>query len=136
MIFLGLGSNMGDRTQNLKTALLKMEADGIRIIRTSQIIETAAWGFTNQNAFMNVVTEVEFEGTAESLLKQILAIETKMGRIRSVKWGPRVIDIDIIDFHRQIIHTENLILPHPYYSERDFVMIPLRELEPDWEIIK
>ncbi|MBX7242134.1 MAG: 2-amino-4-hydroxy-6-hydroxymethyldihydropteridine diphosphokinase [Bacteroidia bacterium] len=134
MIFLGLGSNLGDKIQNLTMALRKMEAKGITILRTSQIIETAPWGVTNQDFFMNMVIEVKYEDTPEALLNCILSVETEMGRVREVKWGPRIIDIDIIDFHRQKINTDSLILPHPYYSERDFVMIPLRELEPDWEI--
>ena len=132
MIFLGLGSNLGDKTANLQMALQKLGEKGVAVLRISTILETPPWGFTEQDSFMNLVAEVGFDGTPESLLSILLGIENEMGRVREIKWGPRLIDLDILDFHRQIVQTETLSLPHPHYHERDFVMIPLRELEPDW----
>ena len=132
MIFLGLGSNLGDKTANLQMALQKLGEKGVAVLRISTILETPPWGFTEQDSFMNLVAEVSFDGTPESLLSILLGIENEMGRVREMKWGPRLIDLDILDFHRQIVQTETLSLPHPHYHERDFVMIPLRELEPDW----
>lgn len=132
MIFLSLGSNLGDKKANLEKALELLALAGVKIARISSFYETAPWGNPNQDDFVNIVVEVIFEGSATELLEIALATEQKMGRIRLEKWGPRRIDIDIIDFHRQQIQTDTLTLPHPYYKERDFVMIPLKELEPDW----
>lgn len=134
MIFLGLGSNLGDKKQNLETALRLLSAKGVEIVRVSTIIETPPWGLSEQDNFLNLVAEVAFDGSPQALLSLILGIEKEMGRVRTTKWGPRIIDIDMIDFHRIRIHSELLTLPHPFYADRDFVMIPLRELEPQWEV--
>lgn len=133
MIFLSLGSNLGDKRANLEKALELLALEGVEIARISSFYETAPWGNLNQDDFVNIVVEVIFDGSPAELLEIALATEQKMGRIRLEKWGPRCIDIDIIDFHRQQIQTETLTLPHPYYKERDFVMIPLKELVPNWE---
>lgn len=133
MIFLSLGSNLGDKRANLEKALELLALQGMGIARSSSFYETAPWGNPNQDDFVNIVVEVIFEGKAEDLLEIALATEQKMGRVRLEKWGPRCIDIDIIDFHHQQIQTDTLTLPHPYYRERDFVMVPLKELEPEWK---
>ncbi len=132
MIYIGLGSNMGDKSENLQTAISKLAEKGVNILRKSTFYETAPWGNTEQDSFVNAVIEVAFEGDANLLLNVCLQIELQMGRERKEKWGPRNIDIDIIDFHRQTIDLPHLQLPHLYYKERDFVMIPLRELVPEW----
>jgi 2-amino-4-hydroxy-6-hydroxymethyldihydropteridine diphosphokinase len=132
MIFLGLGSNLGDKKGNLEQALDLLAQEKVRIVRTSSFYETQPWGNLAQDPFLNMVAEVSFEGNPLDLLDIILGIEQKMGRVRMEKWGPRIIDIDILEFNRITLQTPNLTIPHPYYPERDFVMIPLRELEPDW----
>lgn len=134
MIFLSLGSNVGDKTANLDTALGLLHLYGVRIVRVSSYYGTTPWGYIEQDDFVNAVAEVAFSGGAHELLAIALQIERSMGRIRLQKWGPRIIDIDIIDFFRQKINTETLTLPHRFYQERDFVLLPLRELEPLWEI--
>lgn len=134
MIFIGLGSNMGDKKANIMTALKLLAEKGIAILRVSSLYETAPWGILNQDDFVNAVAEVAFEGSAEELLRILLDTEILMGRVRMVKWGARLIDIDIIDFHRQIIDNEYITIPHPYYPQRDFVMTPLKELEPNWVV--
>ncbi len=134
MIFIGLGSNIGDKKANIETALQLLATKKITILRVASMYENAAWGVLNQDDFVNTVAEVAFEGSAEELLHILLETEIEMGRVRIQKWGPRLIDIDIIDFHRQVIENEFITIPHPYYTQRDFVMIPLHELEPKWEI--
>ncbi len=134
MIFIGLGSNIGNKTANLEMAISKLAEHGVATLRRSSFYETAPWGNVEQDSFLNAVIEVYFEGEAPFLLEICLKVEQEMGRERKEKWGPRNIDIDMIDFHRQKIDLPQLQLPHPYYQVRDFVMIPLRELEPDWEV--
>ncbi|MFN0204067.1 MAG: 2-amino-4-hydroxy-6-hydroxymethyldihydropteridine diphosphokinase [Bacteroidia bacterium] len=133
MIFLGLGTNIGNREENLQTALIKLAEKGLQILKTSTIYETAPWGYVSQENFLNLVVQVDFEGTAEALLEIALKVEAEMGRIREQKWGPRLIDIDVLEFHRQIIQNESLTLPHPLYPEREFVMQPLLEIAPHWQ---
>lgn len=132
MVLLGLGSNIGDKVAHLQEALQRLEAAGVPVLRVSSFWETAPWGITEQEGFVNAVCEVRYDGDPTDLLDKVLAIELDMGRIRTQKWGPRLIDIDLLEFHRQVIDTERLTLPHPFYPERDFVLGPLAELEPDW----
>jgi len=132
MIFLGLGSNVGDKTTNIDHALSLLSKQGIQIIRCSSYYLTPPWGITDQDEFINIVCEVKYEGNALDLLTICLGTEINMGRERILKWGPRLIDIDILEFHRQQINTPDLKVPHPYYMERDFVLVPLAELEPEW----
>lgn len=134
MIFLSLGTNLGQKAENLDKALSLLTQKGVKWLRKSAHYATPPWGKTDQDNFLNMVVEVEFAGSPHELLARCLEVETQMGRVRSEKWGPRLIDIDIIDFHRQQISEPQLQLPHPFYPQRDFVMLPLRELEPDWEV--
>ncbi|MEZ4686717.1 MAG: 2-amino-4-hydroxy-6-hydroxymethyldihydropteridine diphosphokinase [Bacteroidia bacterium] len=132
MIFLGLGTNMGNREANIARALGELALSGIGILRCASVIETPAWGMEDQPAFLNTVAEVSFGGSARELLNTLLSVEEKMGRIREEKWGPRLIDLDIIEFNRQQIDEPGLQLPHPWYTQRRFVLEPLAQLEPGW----
>lgn len=132
MIFLGIGSNQGDKASHLHAALAHLQGCGVEIRRCSRFYHTAPWGGVEQAAFLNAVCEVSFAGSASELLDHCLAIEIEMGRVRQQKWGPRLIDLDVLEFHREQWDTERLKLPHPYYPQRDFVLEPLAELEPDW----
>lgn len=133
MIFIGLGSNMGNKEKNIHEALVRLQTYNVKILKTSSLIVTAPWGNLNQEDFVNAVAEVAFDGTPLQLLDACLEVEKQMGRIREEKWGPRIIDLDIIEFHRFQIQSERLILPHPFYTQRAFVLEPLRELYPDWQ---
>jgi len=133
MIFLGLGTNMGDRVANMEQAYQLLEEQNVKIIRASQLYESPAWGITEQAAFLNNVCEVSFEGSAHELLTICLHTETQMGRKRIQKWGPRLIDIDVLEFNRLQMDTPDLLLPHPYYPKRDFVLVPFAELSPNWK---
>lgn len=131
-VWLGLGANIGDRNAALQTALLHIASLPDTIItKQSDIIETAPWGVTDQSAFLNMAIEIETMQQPVELLHCLLQIEENMGRVRTVKWGPRVIDIDILVYENIIMNTPELILPHPYMRERPFVMIPLRQIAPE-----
>lgn len=123
---------MGRRLENLTEALRRMSESGIQILRCSSPYLSAPWGITDQEAFINAVCEVQFGRSPQRLLQMLLQIEQEMGRRRTVKWGPRLIDLDLIEFERIVIQSPELALPHPYYLERDFVMVPMLELVPDW----
>ncbi|MFK7973126.1 MAG: 2-amino-4-hydroxy-6-hydroxymethyldihydropteridine diphosphokinase [Bacteroidia bacterium] len=132
MIFLGLGSNKGNRHAQIARALGELSLAGVHVLRCASLIETPPWGNEDQPAFINTVVEVAYDGSAQELLTIVLSIETNMGRIREEKWGPRVIDIDILEFRRHIIDEPGLQIPHPWYTSRAFVLRSMVELEPYW----
>ncbi|MEL6193192.1 MAG: 2-amino-4-hydroxy-6-hydroxymethyldihydropteridine diphosphokinase [Bacteroidota bacterium] len=132
MILLGLGSNMGKRLETLRAALANMQTYGIQVDQVSSFYETPAWGITRQNAFVNAVCSISYEGNPEELLDACQAIENKHGRKRMIKWGPRTLDIDILEFNGQKAETDRLTLPHPFYLERAFVILPLLEIVPSF----
>ena len=127
-VFLGLGSNLGNRAENLLMAQELIEEKVGKILSKSSIYETAAWGITEQNAFLNQVLEIETIFSPNAVLHLVLKIEKDMGRIREIKWGERSIDIDVLYYNNEIISTENLTVPHPFIQERKFVLVPLCEI--------
>lgn len=131
-IYLLLGSNMGNSEQQLSDAILQIMQQIGKVTNKSSLYTTAAWGNTNQPEFLNQVVMVQSELAALPLLENILFIEKKMGRVRTIKNAPRVIDIDILFFNKEIISTANLTVPHPEIENRRFVLIPLNELSPDF----
>ncbi len=128
--YLLLGSNMGDSKKQLQTARKHIAKNIGTIKRQSRLYQTAAWGKTDQPDFINQVLIVETRFLAADLIDEVLRIEQTMGRIRTQKNAPRIIDIDILYFEKQIIHSKNLVVPHPAISERRFVLTPLNELSP------
>jgi 2-amino-4-hydroxy-6-hydroxymethyldihydropteridine diphosphokinase len=128
--YLLIGGNIGDRLVFLGEACRKMEQNGIAITRKSSIYETAAWGKTDQSAFLNQVLEIETGLTPTDLLKEILAIELSMGRKRMEKNGARTIDIDILYYGEEKIQLPGLTIPHERISLRRFVLVPMAELSP------
>jgi len=130
--FLGLGANLGDKMAGLKKAiaLLKHEKD-IRVRRTAPFYRTAPWGYADQDWFINTVVEIETSLSPQQLLNVLLAIEEKMGRVRGVRWGPRVIDLDLLLYGDTVLNQPGLIIPHPRMAGRAFVLAPLADLEPD-----
>lgn len=128
--FIGLGSNQGDKAVHLDTALEKIAEQPIKLLQVSSRIETAPWGGVEQDTFLNQVAEVETWLTPQELLQTLLHIETEMGRVRDIKWGPRVIDLDILYLGQEMIYSQNLIVPHPYVAERSFVLESLVEIAP------
>ena len=131
-VFLGLGTNMGDRAENLSKAVKCIEIDIGSVLKTSSIFETEPWGFHSEEQFLNMVVKVETELTPPGLMEKILSIETLLGRKREEKqYVSRIIDIDILLYEDQIIDAENLKIPHPLLHERKFVLEPLCEIEAD-----
>jgi 2-amino-4-hydroxy-6-hydroxymethyldihydropteridine diphosphokinase len=130
-IYLSLGSNLGDRLQNLAHARDQLAAAGIRILRESSIFETAPRDMTDQPMFLNQVIEAETKLFPRQLLSCVQNMEHTLGRKRIVAKGPRTIDIDIVFYAGFIVATPDLEIPHPRMMERRFVLEPLAELAPD-----
>lgn len=131
MILLGLGTNLGDRERNLSTALALLEQEqGVRIEKASRIYETAPFGVTDQPDFLNMVVRVRTSLSTDALLHACLSVEARMGRVRTRRWGPRIIDIDLLVYDRHHILSRELVLPHPGILHRAFVLIPLRDVAP------
>jgi 2-amino-4-hydroxy-6-hydroxymethyldihydropteridine diphosphokinase len=132
-VYLGLGSNLGDRPANLAEARRQLSA-AITVTATSSIVETEPWGFTDQPPFLNQVVSGFTDLAADALLESVKAIERRMGRRPSFRYGPRLIDIDILVYDQLQMEAEHLALPHPRLTERAFVLIPLDELAPGLRI--
>lgn len=131
--FLSLGTNLGDRKNNLERALVLLEQKQLlKIRRISSIYETEPWGGVEQDFFLNLVAEIESELSPLELLKHCQEVEKDLGRRRLVHWGPRTIDIDILTYNKYVLDSPELTLPHPHLEEREFVLAPLRELEPNY----
>jgi 2-amino-4-hydroxy-6-hydroxymethyldihydropteridine diphosphokinase len=126
--YLGLGTNLGRRARNLSAARRRLRQKGARILRQSRVIETEPWGDPDQPRFLNQVLEVAWPGTARDLLSAVQSVEREGGRTPTRRWGPRVIDVDILLFGDEQISEPGLEVPHPGIWERQFVLEPLREL--------
>lgn len=127
--YLSLGTNMGDRANYLREAceILENHTD-INILNISKVYETKAWGYTDQDDFLNICMEIETNLLPEELLDVCHEVEEELNRVRVIRWGPRTIDVDILFFNNIISSDENLTLPHPRIKERAFVLIPLMDL--------
>lgn len=131
-VFIGLGSNMGDRKAYLADALrLLNTSSDIKVEKTSSLYLTEPIGRFGQDWFINSVVEVSTRLTPKELLHRCQAIEDQMGRIRTMPWGPRIIDLDILLYGEEIIEDDELIIPHPHMHTRRFVLVPLVEIAPD-----
>jgi 2-amino-4-hydroxy-6-hydroxymethyldihydropteridine diphosphokinase len=127
--YLGIGTNLGDRRQQIRRALQFLhQTEGIVVTRLSSLYQTAPIGYRDQPDFYNRVIEVETTLPPVQLLATILHIEQKLHRVREIRWGPRTIDIDILLYEDSVIQSKNLQIPHPRMRERAFVLIPLYEL--------
>lgn len=132
-VYLSLGSNMGDKRENLLEAIKRVgELENTEIVKSSTILETEPFGYIEQDNFLNACLEVKTLLTPQEFLSSILKIELDMGRVREIKWGPRVIDIDILFYDAEIIQEDNLAVPHPWICEREFVLEPLSEIAPNY----
>lgn len=130
--YLGLGSNLGNREENMKKAVASLDTTaGIEVERLSSWYETAPVGKTNQGWFLNSVARIKTTMPARELLRAVLAVEQHLGRVRRERWGPRTIDIDILLYDDINVKEPDLEIPHPRMLERAFVLIPLAEIAPD-----
>lgn len=127
--YLGIGSNLGNRRANIKKALDYLaKTKGIKIETTSRIYETEPQGGPAQNRFLNAAIKIKTSFTPQLLLKALKKIEKDLGRRKTVRWGAREIDLDILLYADKIVKTKNLVIPHPRMFEREFVLKPLREI--------
>jgi 2-amino-4-hydroxy-6-hydroxymethyldihydropteridine diphosphokinase len=127
-VFLGLGSNLGRRARNLGAARRRLRQKGVRILRQSRVIETEPWGVAEQPKFLNQVVEGEWGGTPRQLLRAAKDVEREGGRRPTRRWGPRVIDVDLLLFGDERVNLRGLVIPHPRIGERPFVVESLAEL--------
>jgi 2-amino-4-hydroxy-6-hydroxymethyldihydropteridine diphosphokinase len=128
VVYLGLGSNMGTRSRNLSAARRRLRQKGLRILRQSRVIETEPWGVVDQPKFLNQVVEGEWSGSPRQLLRAAKNVEHEGGRKPTRRWGPRVIDVDILLFGDERVKQRGLVIPHPRIADRPFVLRSLREL--------
>ena len=126
--YVALGSNLGDREENLQNALAHLSANGVEVVKVSTFIETEPYGVTDQPGFVNAVCQVKTELEPLELLRLLLKIELEMGRVRVRRWGERNIDLDLLLYEDACMVSEELTLPHPDMQNRDFVLLPLAEI--------
>jgi len=126
--YLALGSNLGERLQQMRSALKLLEADGVAIVAESPVYQNRAIGMGDATPFLNAAVEVQTKLGPEALLDVCLAVENKLGRVRTGGWSSRTIDVDILIYAEARIESERLQLPHPRIAERDFVLQPLADI--------
>ena len=132
-IYLLLGTNLGDRENNLQIAKEQLTAHQLTIKKESSIYETAAWGIEDQPSFLNQVVIVDSDKNPERILIIINIIEGLMGRVRNEKWAQRLIDIDILYYRDMVVNKPRLKIPHPEIQNRRFTLAPLVELAPNFK---
>lgn len=131
IVYLGLGSNVGNREAWLRSAVESLNAPDLKLLRTSSLYETEPIGFREQGWFLNIVAEFETALFPKQLLHRMQKVEAALGRRRTIKNGPRTIDLDILLYGNLVMKTEELEIPHPRYAERRFTLAPLAELSPE-----
>jgi 2-amino-4-hydroxy-6-hydroxymethyldihydropteridine diphosphokinase len=130
--YIGIGSNLGDKVYQCETAISDiLRADQNKLLAKSSLFKTKPIGYTSQDWFINGVIKIETDLEPLELLQVLKDIESRLGREKTFRWGPRVIDLDILLFDEEEIEMEGLQIPHPRLQERQFVLIPLAEIDPD-----
>ncbi len=129
IVYLSLGSNIGNRRKNIETAIIELEKNNINPVKLSSLYETEPVG-PKQRKFYNMAGKFNTKLQPKELLKQLKRIEKNLGRIKTFRWGPRVIDVDILFYDKQVIKTKNLIIPHKEIQNRAFVLVPMKEIAP------
>ena len=131
LVYLALGSNLGDRLANLEAALAALPP-AVKGLQRSPVYETPPWGITDQPAFLNMVIRGKTRLPPLQLLSQLKSLEFRLGRLPSVRYGPRLIDIDILFYNGLVLNTPELTIPHPHLHERAFVLVPMADLAADF----
>lgn len=131
-VFLGLGTNVGDKMYQINEAIVQLSKVMGKVTAQSSIYASQPWGLTEQDDFLNAVVQMETTLNVEEVLQKIQIIEHNMGRDRTIKWGPRTIDIDILFYNNDLINTDQLSVPHPLLQDRLFVLQPLLEIAPQY----
>ena len=130
LVYLSLGTNLGDRLANLRRALQALPPK-VKVLACSRVYETPAWGYEDQPAFLNLAIRAETGLSPSDLLAHLKKLEADLGRTPTFHWGPRLIDMDILFYDDLVLDTPDLVIPHPRLSERAFVLVPLADLAPD-----
>ncbi len=130
-VFLGIGTNLGDRERNLQEALAVLSQKMV-ILKQSSVYQTAPWGYMDQPAFLNQVIEAQTDLSSLNLLGFLKDTEKQLGRQANFRYGPRLIDLDILFYGNRIIQTPRLQVPHPRLTQRAFVLVPLAEIAPEF----
>ena len=131
--YIGIGSNVGDKAGQCERGISEiLKLDRHRLLARSSLYKTQPVGYTKQDWFINLVIKVETEMDAPALLSSLKEIETRLGRMKTLRWGPRAIDLDILFFNDHQIQTDELTVPHPLIQDRQFVLVPLAEIDPDF----
>ncbi len=130
-VFLGIGTNLGNRERNLQEARAVL-SQRLEILKESSIYQTAPWGYLDQPAFLNQVIKAGTDLSSLNLLDFLKQIEKQLGRQANFRYGPRLIDLDLLFYGNRIIQTPRLQVPHPRIVERAFVLVPLAEIAPDF----
>ena len=129
-VYIGIGSNLGNREENCEKAIGLLLENGITVTRMSSMVETEPWGVTEQEKFINTAVEGRTDMGPEELLAALKKIEFDMGRLPSARWGPRLVDLDILFYDDLVMKTDDLEIPHRDIKERGFVLKPLAEIAP------
>jgi len=129
--YIGIGSNLGKTEENCKRAINLLINKGLTILKQSSMIETEPWGEEDQPLFINMAVSVETDLPPEKLLNLLKEIETGLGRTETFRWGPRIIDLDILFYDDVVMEKPDLSIPHPHIQDRYFVLRPLAEIAPD-----
>ena len=132
IVYIGLGSNLGDRHRNCLRAIELLRQNGLTVERQSSMLETEPWGVKEQPDFVNMAVEIKTGLAPIELLVILKKIEKDMGRQDTIRWGPRLIDLDILLYDDIILQTDSLTIPHPLMHEREFVLGPLSEIAGDF----
>ena len=131
IVYLSLGSNLGDREGNLERAIELLQERGLLLRKRSSLYETEPWGRTDQPLFLNMALEIETALEPRALLSELQRVEVQAGRKKTYRWGPRTVDLDILLYNHIILNEEALKIPHPFMHEREYVLKPLDEIAPD-----
>ena len=129
--YIGIGSNLGNRKQNCENAISLLKENRITVLKRSTMFETAPWGIKDQPKFINMAIKIDTILEPENLLSLLKEIESAIGRTQTFRWGPRIIDLDILLYDNSIINTNTVKIPHPGIKDRDFVLRPLSEIAPE-----
>lgn len=128
---IGLGSNIGDKAANIAQAIELLTGEGdIRLVTASRVYRTAPWGVTDQDWFANACIAVATDLAPHALLARCLGVEQTMKRVRKERWGPRIIDVDVLVYRDCVLNEPDLVVPHPRITQRGFVLVPLHEIAP------
>ena len=130
-VYIALGTNLGDRLANLRAAIASLTPE-VTVLAESHVYETPPWGYEDQPAFLNMVVKAETGLGPEPLLEHLKQIEAELGREQNFRWGPRLIDLDILFYDDLVLESPPLVIPHPRLHERAFVLVPLADVAPDY----